>query len=146
MNPVQKGNEYNALLMFETQSTEEWLPESVRSIRPFMVSLLVTPIAIIIGGSDWGLEGPQVYVGFLIFPYAALLYFAGALTQNVGLLYVSIALALIQFPFYGIMVSSFDDGRRAAKVVFILHLAVGVFVLGILLAVWIYRFLPEGAR
>jgi hypothetical protein len=132
--------------MFETQSLDEWLPKWAQRFRPFWFSLLVTPIAIIIGGSDWGPEGPQVYVGFLIFPYSALLYFAGAFTQNIGLLYVSIILALVQLPVYGLVVGLFDDRRRAAKVAFLLHLGVGVFVLGILLSIWFYRFLPEVVR
>lgn len=141
-----KANEYNALLMFETQSTDEWLPGWARRFRPLLISLFITPIAIIIGGSDWGPEGPQVYVGFLIFPYAALLYFAGVFTQNVGLLYVSIALALMQFPVYGIVLSWFDDTRRVAKVILFLHLGTGVFVLGILLSIWFYTFPPDFLR
>ena len=130
--------------MFETQSTDEWLPGWARRFRPFLMALIVTPIALVTGLPDWGPEGPQVYVGFIIFPYAALLYFAGAVTQNVGLLYVSLFLVLIQFPVYGIILSSFENARLAAKVVFLLHAGLALFILGIMLFVWTFRCLMSG--
>ena len=116
--------------MFETQSTDEWLPEWARRLRPILFSLLITPIAIMLGASDWGPEGPQVYIGFLIFPYAALVYFAAAVTQNVGLLYVSLFLLLLQFPAYGIIISAFQNRRQVTKVTFFLHIGTGLFILG----------------
>ena len=91
-----------------------------------------------------GPEGPLVYVGFIIFPYAALLYLAGAVTQNVGLLYVSLLLVLIQFPVYGIILSLFENARLAAKVVFLLHAGLALFILGIILFVWTFRCLMSG--
>ena len=110
---VQKGNEYNAGLMFETQSTDEWLPGWLRSLGPFLISVFVAPFPLLIGLSDFGPEGPQLYVGYLIFPYAALMLFVAAVANNEGAFFISLLLALVQFPGYGAILSIIKDRKRA---------------------------------
>ena len=126
--------------MFETQSVGEWLPEWARRFKPFLFSLLITPVALLIGLSDFGPEGPQWWIGFAIFPYSGILFVLSYVFRNEALFFLMLGVALIQFPGYGLVLSLMADRRLWWRVVMASHLiAALVFVAGLITAILFAR-------
>ena len=127
-----KANLYNAGLMFETQNVGEWLPFRFQKWMPLLISLLVTPFTLLIGISDFGPEGPQIYVGYLLFPYSTLLFFMGVFRTTL-FVYLAFVVMVIQFPVYGYIFSVVGKVRTAILTVVVPHvlaiIALSIFVL-----------------
>jgi hypothetical protein len=126
--------------MFETQSKDEWLPEWARWLRPFLISLLITPIALLVGLSDFGPEGPQVWIGFAIFPFSGILFVLSYVFRNEAFFFLMLGVALIQFPVYGLAFSLMSNRRMLWRTIVGVHLmAIVVFVIGLLTAIILAR-------
>lgn len=130
--------------MFETQSPDEWLPMWLQSWKPFLVSLLITPFAFIVGASDFGPEGPQVYLGYLLFPYSTALFFIAALLDAPAVFWLCILALLLQFPFYGFVISLAENHRLALIRILFAHL--GAILLAILALLILLTTLPPLAE
>ena len=122
--------------MFETQSIGNWLPERYQKWTPLLISVLITPFALSVGISGFGPEGRWFWVGAVIFPLGEGLFIAAALLNNVPLFYVSLLSALLQYPFYGYLVSLARSGRRTLLAIFALH---GLAVAALVLFVFLWR-------
>jgi hypothetical protein len=123
--------------MFETQNSDTWFPEWLLPWKPFFLSLAVTPFAFIIGASDFGPEGPQIFLGYLIFPYSAFVFFLAASLSNSAVAYLAILLLIIQFPIYGILLSLATNRRLIAVRIALAHLCAILFTVFALLALMV---------
>jgi hypothetical protein len=122
--------------MFETQQVGEWLPGRIERWRPFLVALAVTPFVFVLGIGDIGPEGPNLFIGYLLFPYAAAMFFGTAILDNVAGFFVSWLLALLQMPIYGLIFSLSKSRSFAWKVILVVHtcgIVLSVVVFAILL-------------
>jgi len=121
--------------MFETQNVGQWLPHWMERWKPFLLSLLITPFIVLLGMIDFGPEGPHLWLGYFIFPFAALFWFLGMLLQIEPISIFGLVCILLQIPVYGLIISLVGHNGRAFIIVAVCHVVAIAAVFLLFLAV-----------
>ena len=134
--------------MFDTPDPNEWLPTGLLRWKPFLISLVITPFALLLGIGVFSPEGPRdvfdVVFNFLslfLFPVPVLVLILGLIANGNALFYMAVLLMLVQFPFYGFVMSLVKNRRRFVLIAGTIHVGVAMFGLAIFLLFFGWRVL-----
>jgi|SoiMethySBSTD1v2_1073268.scaffolds.fasta_scaffold55944_5 hypothetical protein len=134
--------------MFDTPDPNEWLPPWLVRWKPFLISLVITPFALLLGIGIFSPEGPRdafdVVFNFLslfLFPVPVLVLIVGLVGNATGLFYLAVLLMLFQFPCYGFVMSLVNNRRRFVIIVGTIHTGIALLGLAIFLLSFGWRVL-----
>ena len=126
--------------MFDNPNPNEWLPPWLVRWKPFLISLVITPFALFLGIGAFSPEGIRNEIGGLfflmglfLFPVPVLVLILGLIGHAEGLFYLALLLLLFQFPFYGFVMSLFNNRRRFVIIAGTIHVVIAIFGLTIFL-------------
>ena len=86
------------------------------------------------------MDGVLLLLSILVFPVSFLVLILALLTTfSAGLIYVSVLLMLVQYPFYGFLMSLSRNRRRFILIAGTVHIGIAMFGLAIFLVFFGWR-------
>src|SRR5688572_8736939 len=137
--------------MFDTPDPNEWLPSWLVRWKPFLISLIITPFAILFGIGAYSPEGIRDVFGGVIFvislclfPVPVLVLILALVAHSIGLFYASLLLMVVQYPFYGLVMSLINNRRRFVLIAGTIHVGIAMFGLAVFLVLFGWKVLIGG--